>query len=246
MKERASRRSFLTAVIASAAAMAVLAVGVYSFLFSGRGEERKHLDHGTQLTAPKSAGKMSVEEALARRRSRREYTDEGLTMQEVSQLLWAAQGITEPGPGFRTAPSAGGTYPIEIYMVVKKGGVEGLEAGVYHYDPRKNSLGVVAKGDFSQELMVAAVDQQWVGDAALNLVITGFFERTTQRYGDRGVHYVYMEVGHVGQNVYLQAESLGLGTVAIGAFYDSKVQEILRTSKDEVPLYVMPVAKPKP
>ena len=196
-----------------------------------------------RLPKPRLRGRMSVEEALARRRSRREYLEKPLTLAQVSQILWSAQGITEPTWGFRTAPSAGATYPLEVYLVVREDGVEGLEPGVYHYNPHRHELELIRRGDYSLELMAACLDQSWVGEAAVNLVITAIYERTTKWYGERGYRYVYMEVGHVGENVYLQCEALGLGCVVIGAFYDGEVKEILGV--EEEPMYVIPVGYPR-
>ncbi|OYT37757.1 MAG: nitroreductase [Desulfurococcales archaeon ex4484_58] len=193
---------------------------------------------------------LSVEEALAYRRSIRDYRNESLTIEQLSQLLWAAYGITEPRRGFKTSPSAGATYPLEIYVVIKSGGVRTenntyLQPGVYHYDPYKHVLVLVKKGDFSRELMRASLDQEWVGSAPINIVIAAVFERTTRYYGERGVRYVYMEVGHAGQNIYLEATALGLGCVVVGAFYDEDVKEIVGLKDDEEPMYIIPVGVPK-
>lgn len=198
------------------------------------------------LPKPRLSGPMSVEEAIQRRRSRREYRREPLKLSEVSQLLWAAQGVTAPElwTGLRSAPSAGGLYPLETYVVVKPGGVEGLEPGTYHYDPHRHVLNQVAEGDFSRALMSACVDQEWVGAAACNIVFTAVVERTRVRYGDRALQYVFQESGHAAENVYLQAEALGLGCVVIGAFYEDEVRKVLNAGSDELPVYVMPVGRP--
>ncbi len=190
-------------------------------------------------------GKLTVEEAIAFRRSIREYENKPITLIQLSQILWTAQGITNTQHGFRAAPSAGATYPLEVYVVVKEGGVDGLLAGIYHYDPYTHTLRLVRKGDFSIELYKASLEQPWVRDAAVNIVITAVYERTTGRYGERGIRYVHIEVGHVGQNIYLEATNLGLGTVAIGAFYDDEVREILGVKSNEHPLYIMPIGVPK-
>ena len=174
------------------------------------------------------------------RRSTREYTDGSLSLQEVSQLLWAAQGITDVR-GFRTAPSAGALYPLEVYIVV--GDVETLTKGVYQYRPQEHNLKKILHGDKREELSAAALGQESVKNAALNIVFTAFYERTTAKYGDRGVRYVHMEVGHSAQNVYLQATALDLGTVTIGAFFDEQVIEVLNLSEKEQPLYIMPIGK---
>lgn len=194
-----------------------------------------------KLPSPQLEGKMSVEEALARRRSRRVFKDYSLTIEQVSQLLWSAQGITEKRIGFRTAPSAGATYPLDIYLVVGKDKVENLKAGVYYYSPRHHSLTIILKGDKRRELARAYLRQRFIEDAPVSLIITAEFSRITNRYGKKGIYYAYMEAGHVGQNVYLQAESLGLGTVVIGAFYEEDVSQALNLPDQHIPLYVMPV-----
>jgi len=193
-----------------------------------------------KLPAPQLKGALSVEEALLRRRSVREYKDAPLTLEEVSQLLWAAQGITD-SRGYRTAPSAGALYPLELYLVV--GRVEGLGVGVYRYIPDGHYLLLFASGDRRAELAAAALGQSYVREAPVDLVLSAVIERTTSHYGYRGVQYVHMEVGHVGQNVHLQAVSLGLGTVMIGAFTDERVKQVLSLPKEEVPLYIMPVGR---
>ncbi len=196
------------------------------------------------LPMPLFEGNMSLEEAILRRRSIREYLDEPLTLQQLSQLLWAAQGITETRWGFRASPSAGATYPLEIYVVVGEEGVEGLDAGVYIYRPHSHSLFLVKKDDVREELYEACLKQDWVKNAPVVFVIAADYERTTRVYGDRGIRYVHMEVGHVGQNIYLEATALGLGTVAVGAFYDDDVRIIIGAPENHHPLYVMPIGIP--
>ena len=207
------------------------------------GEKYSSDKEETYLPEPKLRGKMSVEEAIFKRRSIRDYSDKPLKLEDLSQILWAAQGITEPNKKFRAAPSAGATYPLEIYVVVKE--VEGLAPGVYRYIPFKHSLKLIKKGDYSYQLYRACLSQKWVLDAKANLVITAVYERTTWIYGKRGVRYVHMEAGHVGQNIYLQATALGIGTVAVGAFYDEKVEKIVGSSPNERALYVFPLGYKK-
>ncbi len=192
------------------------------------------------LPPPVKKGKLSLEEAIEKRRSIWEYLDLPLELREISQILWAAQGITDKR-GFRTAPSAGATYPFEVYIVVKK--VNGLKPGIYKYIPAEHSIELIKEGDFSNELCRACLGQVWVKDAAVNIILVAFYERTTWRYGERGKRYVHFEAGHIGQNIYLQATALGLGTVAIGAFYDEEVKRILETEGH--PLYIFPVGKIK-
>jgi len=193
-----------------------------------------------KLPQPRYESEVSVEEALLRRRSVRDYTGEPLTLEEVSQLLWAAQGITADWGG-RTAPSAGATYPLETYLVV--GDVEGLEEGIYKYNPHRHELCKVLDGDKRVELARAALEQDWVKEGAVDIVLTAVYERTTVRYGQRGTRYVHMEAGHAAQNVYLQAVALNLGTVVVGAFYDDQVKKVLRLPEEERPLYIIPVGK---
>jgi len=190
------------------------------------------------LPEPRFKSSISVEEALLKRRSIRNYKNESLSLEEVSQLLWSAQGETTPW-GEKTAPSAGATYPLEIYLVA--GNVEGIEPGLYHYNPPNHNLILVKEGDFRRELTRAALGQDMIARAPVTIVICAEFKRTTGRYGERGIRYVLMEVGHVGQNIHLQAEALNLGTVVIGAFYDEDVKEILGVKEE--PLYLMPVGK---
>ncbi|MDK2781391.1 MAG: hypothetical protein PWR13_419 [Archaeoglobi archaeon] len=189
------------------------------------------------LPEPEVSGLMSVETALMRRRSIREYSDEPLSLREISQILWSAQGVKEGGR--RTSPSAGATYPFEIFAAVRE--VEELAAGIYHYDPFEHAIRMVRRGDFSKELQRACLNQRWVGEASANLVLVAHYERTTRYYGERGIRYVHMEAGHIGQNIYLQATAMNLGTVAIGAFHDHEVAEIIGTKGS--PLYVFPLGR---
>jgi SagB-type dehydrogenase family enzyme len=192
------------------------------------------------LPAPNYDGKVSVEQALLKRRSVREYKDKPLTLNEVSQLLWAAQGITEAEKGLRTAPSAGATYPIEVYVVI--GNVGAVKQGAYKYAPGEHQLISVRQADVRAEL-AAALGQARVGSAG---VIIGFFavyERTTAKFGEIGVRYVHMEVGHAAQNVYLQAAALSLGTGVIGSFPEEQVKKILNVPENEQLLYIMPVGR---
>jgi SagB-type dehydrogenase family enzyme len=193
-----------------------------------------------QLVAPQHSSDTSVEEAFVNRRSVREYAREPLTLAEVSQLLWAAQGTTDRR-GFRTVPSAGALYPLEVYLVV--GDVVGLAPGVYKYSARQHEVLKIAQEDRRAELAEAAVDQEWVEEAAVDLVVTAVYERTTAKYGERGIRYVHMEAGHAAQNLYLQAETLGLGMVVMGAFDDEKVKDIVDAPEEEQPLYVISVGR---
>lgn len=187
---------------------------------------------------------MSVEEAIARRRSVREYSNKPISLAQLSQLLWAAQGITEPSRELRAAPSAGALYPLEVYAVVKEGGVTGLDAGIYHYLAKENSLTLVRGGDCTSKLKEAAFDQDAVGFAAVNLVMTAVVQRTTAKYGERGVQYAFQEAGHAAENVFLQAQSLGLAALVAGAFDDDAVRAVLGVGALERPVYIQPTGVP--
>ncbi len=210
----------------------------------------KQMEEGIQLPDPCRRGNISVEQALHSRRSIREYKDEPLSLAEIAQILWAAQGISEgtgessvfrPRGRFRTAPSAGALYPLEIYVVA--GEVAGLEKGLYKYIPQRHSLKKVQEGDRRTSLSKAALWQGWVKNAPSVLVISGVYERTSAKYGQRAERYVHMEAGAVVQNVYLQAVSLGMGTVVVGAFNDQDVKTVLDLPKGEHPLALMPLGK---
>lgn len=193
------------------------------------------------LPPPARAGEVSLEEALDVRRSVRSFSTEPLTLPELSQLLWAAQGLTRPG-GFRTTPSAGALYPLELIVVA--GNVDGLMPGAYRYHPQGHHLALLEDGDLRGELSGAGLGQAAIRDAPATLVISAVPSRTTGKYGERGLRYVHMEAGHAGQNIYLQAASRGLATVAIGAFHDDQVHALLHMDPGEEPLYLMPVGHP--
>jgi len=196
------------------------------------------------LPPPSQKGSVSLEEAIARRRSVRDFAPEPVSPSQLSQLLWAAQGISNARGRYRTAPSAGATYPLEIFVACGRNGIDGVDDGIYHYNIDSHSLTLHYKGDVRQELARAALGQGFIYEAPVDIIICALYERATGIYGSRGERYIHMEVGHVGQNIYLQATTLGLATVAIGAFYDEQVREVLRLDEHYKPLYIMPVGKP--
>ena len=193
-----------------------------------------------QLPPPTKKGTLSVEEALWRRRSVREYAAGPLTLEEVSQLLWSAYGITSP-EGFRTAPSAMALYPLELYLA--GGDVEGLPGGVYQYAAREHGLEAVREGDVRPDLAAATYGQGFVARAASILVFTAIYERTREVFQEAGRDYVHMDLGHAGENVHLEAVALDLGTVVVAAFRPAEVQRVMQLPADHVPLYLMPVGR---
>jgi len=202
------------------------------------------------LPVPALTGSVSVEEALQNRRSIRVYADTTLTLAEVSQLLWAAYGITQPIPdgpdflrgGFRTAPSAGALYPLELYLVARR--VDGLEPGVYWYKSETHQLMATPGGDRWNGLAEAALRQPHFETAAAAIVYSAIYERNTSKYGERGrERYVCMDLGHSAENVYLEAYALGIGTCAIGAFIDLAVKQVIGMTRPEEPIYILPLGR---
>jgi SagB-type dehydrogenase family enzyme len=191
----------------------------------------------TPLPPPVLEGETSLEETLARRRSVREFDDTPLTAAELGQLLWAAQGLNSKR-GFRTAPSAGALYPLEMYLVTAE--------GVFHYEPQEHQLSAVRGDDPRPALHEAALSQEAVLRAPAVFVVTAVYARTEQKYGAvRSPRYVHLEAGHAAQNLLLEAVALGLGAVPIGAFHDDQVQEALGLPPDHEPLYLIPAGHPR-
>jgi SagB-type dehydrogenase family enzyme len=197
------------------------------------------------LPEPAVSGMNSVERAIKGRRTVRAFGSQPLTMEQWSQMLWAAQGITEDKGFKRASPSAGALYPMDLYGVVGTHSVTEMEAGVYHYEPRGHELSVVRGGDRRDELARAALSQMWMAKASVNLVITAEYERVTRKYGKRGIRYAMIEAGHIGQNVFLQAEALGLRAGIVGAFVDQEVTKALGVPDSHEPLLIMPVGHPR-
>jgi SagB-type dehydrogenase family enzyme len=205
-----------------------------------------------KLPSPQLKGEVSLEETILKRRSVRRYRREPLLLSQLSQILWSAQGITGTR-GFRAAPSAGATYPLEIFVFVGKQGIiaseakqapEELQAGIYHYEADSHSLSLHKPADLRPDLARAALNQEFIIDAPVDIVICALYHRTSYRYGKRGDRYVHIEAGHVSENIHLQAVALGLATVEVGAFHDEEVREVLGVEEQIKPLYIMPVGKP--
>lgn len=222
MGPRLTMRASMIVVACAALAVAAAAVAV-----SGTAEV---------LPPPATAGANSLESVLAKRRSVRRFQDEALTTQQVGQLCWAAQGVSDKARGLRTAPSAGATYPLELYVVTA--------AGVRRYLPAAHAMESHLGGDVREALCQAALGQQCIAQAPAVFVIAADVSRTARRYHDRAQRYVDMEVGHAAQNLLLQAVALDLGAVPVGAFQDAEVAKVLKLPAEHAPLYMVPVGKP--
>lgn len=192
------------------------------------------------LPTPARDGGTSVEAALAARRSWREFTGVALSLTEASQLLWAADGINRPD-GYRTAPSAGALYPLELYLIT--GNVDGVAPGVWKYARRDHALSAASPGDRRRDLARAALHQSWIAEAAAIIAVAAVPERTAAKYDARAERYVPIEVGHVAQNVYLQAVPLGLGTTIVGAFDDADVKATIGMARKEHPMCLLPIGR---
>jgi len=223
----------------------IVIIAVFSFfyvsLLNAAGGEMMSDESKIVLPKPRYKSAVSVEEAILKRRSVRNYIDKSLKIEDISQLLWSAQGITDERRKFRAAPSAGALFPLEVFLVV--GNVSSLEDGIYRYDPFNHAITKLIEGDYRNDLSLAALGQSCVKNGAISIVFAGVYDRITKKYGERGIVYTYMEAGHAAQNVYLQAEALGLGTVVVGAFMDDKVKKVIGMKEKETPLYILPVGK---
>jgi len=187
------------------------------------------------LPAPRTTGRLSLEEALARRRSMREFRPEELSDTEMSQLLWATQGITAED-GKRTAPSAGALYPLEVYVATR--------GGLFHYEPREHALRRISESDPRADMRAASLDQSCITSAPAVFVYTAVYERTCGEYGERGRMYVHMDAGHAAQNLLLQADALALAGVPVAAFDPGTLAGVLGVPDTEVPIYLVPIGRP--
>ena len=199
----------------------------------------------TILPKPSLDGKVSVEKAVKERRTIRDFKGQSLSLTQLSQLLWAAQGVTDPKEGKRAAPSGGALYPLDIYVIIGRNGVERIEEGIYHYLPEGHSISRISQGDRRKEVASASLWQMWMARAPVIFIITAEYKRITGKYGERGIRYALIEVGHVGQNLFLQAEALGLGTGIVGAFNDNDLLKITGIVPKHEPILIMPVGYKK-
>jgi len=195
-------------------------------------QERKNMKAVITLPPVDSRGATFLEEILRKRESWRRFSQEPLTNEEVARVMWAAQGVTRTWGG-RTAPSAGALFPLEVYVV--------LEGGVHHYLPRNHQLLRLSGEDVREALCSAALSQAFIRDAPATVVIAVVFERVTVKYGSRGERYAMIEAGHAAQNILLQATSMGLDSVPVGAFHDERVRQVLDLPDDHRPVYLVTV-----
>ncbi len=186
-----------------------------------------------KLPQPRTSGSMSLEQAILSRRSERTFLPNALSNDQISQLLWACQGITDTSWNFRAAPSAGSIYPLEIYVVNAQ--------GVYHYLPADNKIELVVKGDKRPSLARAALAQSLIEEAPVDFIVTAVFNRSRAKFGSRAERYVYLEAGHASENLVLQATALNLASVTIGSFWDDVVASSLSLPPENEPLYIIPV-----
>ncbi|HPA46447.1 MAG TPA: SagB/ThcOx family dehydrogenase [bacterium] len=206
------------------------------FCFAALASEKTEVEK-IKLPEPRADGAMSLEKALWERRSIRSFSSKPAEWEQVGQLLWAAQGINRPGTKFRTAPSAGATYPLEIYAV--------LPSGIYRYLPEEHAVERIVAGDTRAALSAAGLRQGSIQQAACVVVICAVFERTSEKYSDRGTRFVYLEAGHVAQNVLLQAVALGMGGVPIGAMVDEEAQKVLGVPPEQKVVYIVATGFPQ-
>ncbi len=187
------------------------------------------------LPKPEIKGEKSLEECIYERESIRHFENKAIDIEKISQIMWATQG--KKGEK-RTVPSAGATYPLEIYVILQ-------DKGFFNYNFKKHMLELISEEDLSKKLAKASWDQNFIAEAYMNVIICAEFSRTTIRYGQRGVRYVFIEVGHCAQNVHLETVALGLASVPIGAFEDDNVSEVLNLPKKIEPLYIIPIGYPR-
>lgn len=225
----------------------VLAFGFASFLPVKEAiakDKQQRKGEGMKLPQPKMEGTITVAQAIRQRRTVRAFSSEILQLDQLSQLLWSAQGLTGKRRFKRAAPSAGALYPMDVYAIVGRNGVVQVEAGVYRYEPRPHGLSLITRADLRDRVARAAISQMWMAEAPVNLVITAEYSRVTGKYGNRGVRYALIEAGHIGQNLFLQAGALGLKAGIVGAFRDKELAGVLQLPKSHEPLLIMPIGHP--
>jgi SagB-type dehydrogenase family enzyme len=213
----------------------------WSLKWAAAKDKRQIKEAAMKLRPPKTDGTISVEWAIKQRRTIRSFSPGTLELNQLSQLLWSAQGITENGGFKRAAPSAGAMYPMDVYAVVGRSSVVQIEAGVYRYEPNGHALSYITKEDVRDRVAKASLSQMWMAQAPLNIVITAEYSRITVKYKERGIRYAMIEAGHIAQNLFLQAEALGLKAAIVGAFHDNELIEIMKIPRTHEPLLIMPI-----
>jgi SagB-type dehydrogenase family enzyme len=228
----------------------IIFIGVSSaYYFSGTNKttyNTRHVIGTVSLPDPQLTGNLSVEAAIQNRRSVRHYSNQSVTLGNVSQILWSAQGITDTPNQLRAAPSAGQVYPLEVYVIAGPN-VSGLQEGVYQYESSNNTLEMLMNGDLRSDLSNIADGQPWVKQAPLDILITGNNQKMIDKYPnkDLSTRFVDLEAGHAGENIYLQAESLGLVTVSLGSFDSNQLTQKFELPNNETPLYIFPIGHPQ-
>ncbi len=205
---------------------------------------REPVNRGKQtmdLMPPVFDGNISLEKAIKQRRTIRSFINKPVSGQQFSQILWAAQGITDDSGFKRAAPSGGSLNPADIYAVVGEKCVENLGSGVYHYRPVNHSITMISEGDRRKDVAVASLRQMWMADAPVLFVVSAEYDRICCKYGQRGIRYALIEMGHIGQNIFLQCQTLGLAAGIVGAFNDGEVSDAVGMEKGHEPLVIMPV-----
>ncbi|MFZ5447373.1 MAG: SagB/ThcOx family dehydrogenase [Thermodesulfobacteriota bacterium] len=205
---------------------------------------KEYPDAAQRVSLDSESGRRSADfwQAVAARRSQRDYRDRPLSQEELAALLWATQGITGAMGGyhFRASPSAGALYPVETYLAVHR--VEGVAAGIWHFQVLDFALELVAAGDYRQPLVSAGLSQGFLGSAAAVFIWTGVLNRARWKYRERAVRYLFLDAGHICQNLMLAATALGLGVCPVGAFFDEEVERLVGVDEaEEVALYLASV-----
>lgn len=198
-----------------------------------------------ELPRPETDGAVSVERAIESRASRREFSSDPVDIEDVAQLLWAAQGLTHERDeiSMRAAPSAGATYPLVADLEITRDGCEGVDAGLYRYDPDRHALDPRRERSIHETVTSASLDQAVIADAPAVIALSADFDRTTGKYPEHGERYVHMEAGHVAQNVQLVCESQELNSCPVGAFDDGALSDALALSAEFEPLYLVPFGR---
>ena len=236
-----SRRDFIVQCIKLILALPVTMATIRRYAFAAQYGQVFIKEAPMKLPHPEIKGKCTLEKAIQNRRTIRSFSEQSLPLWMFSQILWSAQGITGDHGFKRAAPSAGALYPMDIYAVIGEQGVDDLPGGIVHYEPNGHMVTPIADGDFRKTAARSALGQHWMAQAPVMIVITAEYHRITGKYGKRGIRYAYIEAGHIGQNIFLQAEALGLRAGIVGAFHDKDIRRVMKIPHSHEPLLMMPV-----